>query len=149
LVVEPRRLVIGEPGGQDLGLPSAGRGLEALELPDHDLDGVRTFHTRVGQNALPAEQETQEITRRDGLDLGAQSTHGVSVYAREQAALAPLLRCCARGKASAREALGPSDASAAAMFCGSNPSGAASAATVVGPRPESGVEDSGASSGGQ
>ena len=71
------------------------------------VDGVRAFHTCVGQNALPTEEETEEIARRDGLDLGAQSTHGVSVYAREQAALAPLLRCCVRAKASPqREALG-------------------------------------------
>ena len=52
---------------------------------------LRTLHPRVGRDALPVEQEAQEVARRDRLDLRAQALDRVAVDAREQPALAPFL----------------------------------------------------------
>ena len=49
------------------------------------------LHLRVGRDALPVEQEAQEVARRHGLDLGAQPLDRVTVDAREQPALAPFV----------------------------------------------------------
>jgi hypothetical protein len=76
-------------------------------LANQDLDRVRSLHARIWCNALPTEQEAQKVARRDRLDLGAQPTYRVAVDAREQPALAPLLRPDVWGKAATqREALG-------------------------------------------
>jgi hypothetical protein len=40
---------------------------------------------------LPIEQETQEIARLNRFDFGTQALDGVTMYSRQQAALAPLL----------------------------------------------------------
>ena len=90
-LVEPGRLVAGEARRQDLALPGAGRRLEAFELADHGIERLRPFHPRVGRDALPVEQEAQEVARRHRLDLGPQPLDGVAVDAREQPALAPFL----------------------------------------------------------
>ena len=58
-IVEPSRLVAGEPRRQDLALPGAGRRLEAFELSDHGVDRVGPFHPRIRRHPLPAEQEAQ------------------------------------------------------------------------------------------
>ena len=53
----------------------------------------------LGRDALPIEQEAQEVARQHRLDLGAQTFDGVAVDAREQPAIAPLnwrCRCPAR-----------------------------------------------------
>ena len=91
LIVEPGRLVAGDPRRQDLGLPGAGRGLEAFELADQDFERVGPFHPRLRRDALPAEQKAQKVARSDRLDLGAQPVDGVAVDAGEQPALAPFL----------------------------------------------------------
>ena len=91
VIVEPGRLVVGEARGQDLGLPGAGRRLEAFELPDHRVERVGPLHARIRRDALPGEQEAQEVARGDRLDLGAQALDRVAVDAREQPALAPFL----------------------------------------------------------
>src|SRR5262249_56541174 len=90
-VVEPRRLVAGEPRRQDLALPSPGRRLESLELGDYGIDGIRPLHARVGRDALPGQQEAQDVARRDRLDLRPQPLDRVAVNAGEQSALAPFL----------------------------------------------------------
>ena len=106
LVVEPARLVFGKARRQDLGLPGAGRRLEALELGDHDLERVRPLHARVGRDVLPAEQEAEKIARRDRLDLGPQALDRVAVDAGEQPALAPFVGLrLGREPAAQREAL--------------------------------------------
>ena len=107
LVVEPARLVAGDARRQDLGLPGARRRLEALELGDDDLERIRPLHAGVGRDALPAQQEPQEIARGDRLDLGAQTLDRMPVDPGQQAALAPLVRGRRRGEAPAqREAFG-------------------------------------------
>ena len=68
-VVEPGRLVVGEARGQDLGLPGAGRRLEAFELRDHRVERIGPLHARVRRDVLPVEQEAQEVARGDRLDL--------------------------------------------------------------------------------
>ena len=107
LIVEPARLVVGEARRQDLGLPGAGRRLEAFELRDDDLDRVRPLHARIGRDALPAEEEAQEVARGDRLDLGAQALDRVAVDPGEQPALAPFVRGRCRREAPAHgEAFG-------------------------------------------
>ena len=60
-----------------------------------------------GVDALPAQQEAQEIARGDRLDLGAQPLDGVAVDARQQPALAPFVRRRSRREAAAQgEAFG-------------------------------------------
>ena len=107
LVVEPARLVAGDARRQDLGLPGAGRRLEAFELGDDHLDRVGPLHARVRRDPLPADEEAQEVARGDRLDLGAQTLDGVVVDPGEQPALAPFLGRCRRREAPAqREAFG-------------------------------------------
>ena len=103
LIVEPARLVLGDARRQDLGLPGAGRRLEAFELRDDHLDGIRPLHARVRRDALPAEQETQEVARGDRLDLGAQSLDRVVVDPGEQPALAPFVLGRVRREAPAHD----------------------------------------------
>ena len=136
LIVEPARLVLGNARRQDLGLPGAGRRLEAFELRHDHFDGIRPLHARVGRDALPAAEEPQEIARGDRLDLGAQTLDRVVVDTSEQPALAPFVRNRSRREAAAHgEAFGLKRGSAPAMSPGSSPSGAAGALSVTGPRP--------------
>src|SRR6185437_16141741 len=65
VIVEPGRLVAGKTRRQDLGLPGAGRRLVAFELADDGEQRVRALHARIGRNALPAQEEAQEVARRD------------------------------------------------------------------------------------
>ena len=58
---------------------------------DHRVERVRPLHARVRRDALPAQQEAQEVARRDRLDLRAQALDGVAVDARQQPALAPFV----------------------------------------------------------
>ncbi len=107
MVVEPARVVAGDAGRQQLGLPGAGRRLEAFELAEHRGQRVRPLHAGLFGDALPIEQETQEVLRRDRLDLGAQPLQRIAVDAGQEAALAPLFDGRAGGEAAAqREALG-------------------------------------------
>ena len=103
LIIEPARLVLGEARRQDLGLPGAGRSLEAFELGDDHLERVRPLHARVRRDALPAEQEAQEVARGDRLDLGAQALDRVVVDPGEQPALAPFVRGRRRREAPAHD----------------------------------------------
>ena len=69
-------------------------GLNALQTQRQLFyDGCKRFNalrSRVASNALPVEQETHEIHRRNRLDLGAQRANRVAVDACQQAPLAPL-----------------------------------------------------------
>ena len=103
-VVEPLGLVAGKPRGQDFALPGRGGRGEALELLHQRLDRLGAFHAGVIRHALPREQETQEVARGDRLDLGAQALEGIAMNAREQAALAPLIRIDGQEPAAEREA---------------------------------------------
>src|SRR5262249_62279335 len=62
---------------------------------DPGIDGIRPWHARVGGDALPGQQEAQEVARRDRLDLRPQPFDRVAMNAGEQAPLAPFLaiRC--------------------------------------------------------
>ena len=53
---------------------------------------IGPLHARIRRDALPAQEETQEVARGDRLDLGAQSLDGVAVDPGEQPALAPFVR---------------------------------------------------------
>ena len=100
------------------------------------------MHAGVGRDALPAEEETQEIARGDRLDLGAQTLDRVVVDTSEQPALAPFIRDRSRREAAAHgEAFGLKRRERAAMSPGSSPSGAASALSVTGPRPSAAAQD--------
>ena len=55
------------------------------------LERLRALHARLGRDVLPAEQEAQEVARRDRLDLRAQPLDRVAMDARQQAALAPFV----------------------------------------------------------
>ncbi|MGH8733353.1 MAG: hypothetical protein ACREVB_06695, partial [Burkholderiales bacterium] len=89
-LVEPARLVSGKPRRQDLGLPGAGRRLESFELRDDGFQRLRSLHPRIVRHPLPGKEETQEVARRERLDLGAQALDRLVVIAGEQPALAPL-----------------------------------------------------------
>src|SRR5205085_12643593 len=91
MIVEPSRPVFGDAGGEDLGLPGAGRGLEAFELTEDGSEGIGALHAALLRDALPLEQEAQEIARRDRLDLGAQALQCVAMDAGEEAAFAPFI----------------------------------------------------------
>ena len=107
LIVEPGGLVFADPRRQDFAFPGAGRRLEAFELRDHDLDRVRTLHSRIGRHALPGQKEAQEIAGGDRLDLGPQPLDGIAMDAGQQAALAPFVVIGAGGEAAAHhEAFG-------------------------------------------
>ena len=66
LVVQPARLVFGKAGRQDLGLPGAGRRLEAFELGDIDLERVRPLHAGIGRDALPASRKRRKSRAATG-----------------------------------------------------------------------------------
>src|SRR5207253_4054851 len=107
LLIEPCGLVLADAVGQDLGLPGAGRRLEALELREHRAHRIGTLHATAERDALPVEEKAHEVARLDGLDLGAQPLDGVAVDAREQPPLAPLAFRGRRGRerAAPRKAL--------------------------------------------
>src|SRR5204863_1046461 len=91
MIVEPSRLIFGDAGGEDLGLPGAGRGLEAFELAEDGGERVGALNAALLRDALPFEQEGQEIARRDRLDLGAQALQCAAMDAGEEAAFAPFV----------------------------------------------------------
>ena len=125
-------------GRQHFGLPRAGGRLEAFEQGDGGGHRIRPFQPRVVGQPLPVEQEAQEVTRGDRLDLSAQAANGVVVDAGEQTPVAPFVGVAAGGEAAAQdEALASSASSAAPISSGSSPSGAASAPGVTGPSPSS------------
>src|SRR5207302_4111441 len=96
--VEPQRVVLPHPGGQDVGLPRARRQLEAVQQLEHGGEPLRPFGSRIFGDPLPAEQEAHEVGGRDRLDLPTQAVERVAVDAREQPPLAPLELGGARGK---------------------------------------------------
>src|SRR5262249_26801518 len=102
-IVEPGRLIAGEPRGQDLALPRSRGCLETLKLGYDRFKRVRSRDAILGRDALPRQQEAQEIARRHRLDLGTQALDRIVMDARQQPALAPfvdlllILRSSARG----------------------------------------------------
>ena len=100
-VVEPGRLVAGDPRRQDFRLPRRRRGLETFELADDFIDRVGPLHPRSGRDALPQRQKAQKIARADRLDFAAQALDGVVVDAGQQPALTPFLDGGAGRKAAA------------------------------------------------
>ncbi len=89
LLVQPGRLVFADPRRQDLRFPGAGGRLEAFQLTQDSADGVGSFHAPIRGNALPFQQEAQEVARRDRRDLGPQTLDRVAMDSSEQTALAP------------------------------------------------------------
>ena len=88
--VEPQRIVIGDPGGEDVGLPGPGRQLEAIEQVQHCRQTLRAGGARLLRHALPAQQEAQEVRRGHRLDLTPQPVQRVAVNPGQQPSLAPL-----------------------------------------------------------
>src|SRR5690242_5625730 len=91
LLVEPRRLVLADSRGQDLGFPSARRCLKSFELPQHRSNSVGSLHATLRSHALPFKQEAQEVAGGDGLDFSSQPFDRVTMNTGQEAALAPLL----------------------------------------------------------
>ena len=89
MVVEPARVIFGDAGRQDLGLPGAGRRREPFELAEHRGERVGALHAGLFGDPLPVEQEAQEVARGDRLDFGAQPVQRIAVNAGEEPALAP------------------------------------------------------------
>ncbi|MDL1863549.1 DDE-type integrase/transposase/recombinase [Betaproteobacteria bacterium PRO7] len=102
-VVEPGRVVFVDARRQDLGFPCRRRRFEAFELRDDVGDRIGAFDARLGRDALPFEEEVQEVARLDRLDLLPQPVHGVAMDAREQAAFAPFARARRRREATAHD----------------------------------------------
>ena len=59
--VEPGRVVVAHPAGQDLRLPGADRGLVALQLPDHPGQPVDAAVLRGAGDVLPLHEEAHEL----------------------------------------------------------------------------------------
>src|SRR5437879_4839462 len=91
LLIEPCGLVFADPGGQNFSFPCACRCFEAFQLPQHGTDGVGPFHPSFRCYTLPFKQEPQEVAWFDRLDFSAQAFDCVSMDAREQSTLAPLV----------------------------------------------------------
>ena len=77
---------------QDLALPRAGGGLEALQLLDDAREPVGADQLGVAGDALPAQHEPHQRRRAHRLDLLAQPGEREAMDAREHAAIAPLER---------------------------------------------------------
>ena len=82
--------------GSSLGLPGAGRRLEAFELREHGDQRIRPARPRRRRYVLPVEQEAHEVARLDRLDLAAQPLERVAMDARQQVPLAPFVVAGAR-----------------------------------------------------
>ena len=96
MLIEPRGLVLADASGKQLGFPGAGGGFEAFKLSEDGADRIRALHASCGGDALPLEQEAQEVAHLDGLDFGAQTFDCVAVNAREEAPLTPLAGAASR-----------------------------------------------------
>ena len=101
--VEPQRVEILDPRGEDFGFPRSRRDFEAVEEIEHRREPFRPLGARAFRDPLPPQQEPREVRRGDGLDLLAQPIERVAVNARQQAALAPLEVLTARGETSPQD----------------------------------------------
>ena len=95
-------LVSGEPGREEIALPGGGGGFEPFELRHNGVERLRTFHARIGGEALPRRKETKEVACGNRLDLGTQPLDGRMMNAREQPPLAPFVRRRSRREAAAQ-----------------------------------------------
>ena len=75
----------------------------AFQRGQDDGERVRPLCARLRADALPVEQEAQEIARRDRIDLRAEAADRVTMDARQQPAIAPLLIVGARDETSAQD----------------------------------------------
>ena len=91
-LIEPLRIVAVQARRQDLALPRAGGGLEALQLLEHAAEPVGADQLRATRDALPPQQEPHQRRRAHRLDLAAQLRERQAMDAREHAAVAPLER---------------------------------------------------------
>ena len=90
MFIQPPRLIFADARGENLGFPGACRGFKAFQLREDGAYGIGPLHPAFGRDALPLEQEAEEVTCFNGLDLGTQSFDGVAMDASQQAAFAPL-----------------------------------------------------------
>jgi len=89
-LIEPGLIIAVQARGQDLALPRARRGLEALQLLEDAEQAVGADQLRVLGGALPAQQEAHERGGAHRLDLLAQPREGEPMDAGEHPAVAPL-----------------------------------------------------------
>ena len=67
-LIEPGRVVVAHPAGQDLRLPGPDRGLVALELADDPGEAVDAAVLGGTRDVLPLPEEAHELIRADRLD---------------------------------------------------------------------------------
>src|SRR5438093_66028 len=67
--IKPLGIVLGNTRGEDRRFPSRQRQLAAVELFQHELQTLGTFHAMFWICALPREQKSIKILWRDRLDL--------------------------------------------------------------------------------
>jgi len=90
LCVKPGRLILRDASRKDLCLPGVCRRLKTLQRCERRRQCIRSLQPRLLRHLLPRKQEPEEIPRRDGLDLGAQTLDRIVVDAGKQPAVAPL-----------------------------------------------------------
>src|SRR5580692_3981274 len=73
LCVKPGRLILRDASRKDLCLPGVCRRLKTLQRCERRRQCIRSLQPRLLRHLLPCKQEPEEIPRRDGLDLGAQT----------------------------------------------------------------------------
>ena len=89
-MLEIRRIVQIDARRQHVALPRRRRQLDALQLRDDLRDPVALVQLRARLHVLPAQQEADEVGRRDRFDLLAQPADGEAMDARQEATLAPV-----------------------------------------------------------
>ena len=89
-VVEPARIVVGNPRRKQGALPLNRRSFETFELLDRRQHTFFAAELRLRSDVLKVEQPAQEYRRRDRLDLFAQRAQREPMNALQDAPLAPL-----------------------------------------------------------
>jgi hypothetical protein len=91
-LVEEPWLVPRNPRREDLALPRAGGGLEALELADDRAGALHAVQAGPGGGVLPAQEEAEEVGGGHRLDLPPEATQRHPVDAGQGRPVAPVGR---------------------------------------------------------
>jgi hypothetical protein len=91
LRIKPGRLILRDAGWKDLCLPCVCRRFKPLQGGKRRGQCIRSLQSRFLRHLLPCKQESEEISRSDRLDLGAQALDRIMVDAGKQSAVAPLV----------------------------------------------------------
>ena len=89
-LIQPSRVVFIDAAREDLFFPGVGGNLEALQLMQNLQQATLAAQLGLRRDVLPAQQPAHKLCRGDRFDLLAKRGDGEVMYAREQAALAPL-----------------------------------------------------------